>query len=313
MSAPNRIVVFDVSGIIDLARPGKGGRIEVDQPNITIAGQSAPGEGVCLRGGALEVGASNVIVRYLRSRRGFVTDEDMGDAFTAKPKDAKEQTVATGRSCGGLRPDRGQESRARSHGARLRRPGGRDLRPLLRLLGQNADENLSVSHVNRSTLSFCIVARGPGLLQRPPTPPNHSEGSLWGTGAPGGTASMHHMLYAHNRLRNPRTTGGADLPPVLTLSDSVVYDWSEFATHTGSERVALDWLDNTYQPGPSTPAAIAVVSTPPFSIRRRPRRPKVYPRGNVLIGSPAATADNRSRGRLRPQVSRNYLPRPARP
>src|SRR3954468_15843441 len=61
VSGPDRIVVFDVSGIIDLARKEKGGRIRVEQPNITIAGQTAPGEGICLRGGAIEVFAGNVM------------------------------------------------------------------------------------------------------------------------------------------------------------------------------------------------------------------------------------------------------------
>src|ERR1041385_7571670 len=47
VSQPNRIIVFEVSGIIDLSggKPGKRGKIAVDQPNITIAGQTAPGEG----------------------------------------------------------------------------------------------------------------------------------------------------------------------------------------------------------------------------------------------------------------------------
>src|ERR1700685_1442033 len=57
VSQPNRIVVFEVSGIIDLARgkdgKEKGGKLPVAQPNITIAGQTAPGEGICLKGGAL--------------------------------------------------------------------------------------------------------------------------------------------------------------------------------------------------------------------------------------------------------------------
>lgn len=100
VSEPNRIVVFDVSGIIDLknAKPGsdkpkkekkgklnKGGKIEIDKPNITIAGQTAPGEGICVKNGVLHIGSSNVIVRYIRSRRGFVTEGTQGDAIEVKP------------------------------------------------------------------------------------------------------------------------------------------------------------------------------------------------------------------------------------
>ena len=40
----------------------------IAQPNITIAGQSAPGEGICIRGGGIQVSAGNVILRHLRVR-----------------------------------------------------------------------------------------------------------------------------------------------------------------------------------------------------------------------------------------------------
>jgi pectate lyase len=98
VSAPDRIVVFDVSGIIDLARDGKGGKIAVEHPNITIAGQTAPGEGICLRGGALQISASNVIVRHLCARRGSVSEGDMGDSLSVKPKPSGEKLSVTGRT-----------------------------------------------------------------------------------------------------------------------------------------------------------------------------------------------------------------------
>jgi hypothetical protein len=79
LDGPDRIIVFEVSGIIDLAEKDKGGKISVAYPNITIAGQSAPGEGICLRGGALQILAGNVIVRHVRVRRGFISDGEMGD------------------------------------------------------------------------------------------------------------------------------------------------------------------------------------------------------------------------------------------
>src|SRR5210317_31734 len=60
-----RTVVFSVSGIIDLKRP-----LTIKHPNITIAGQTAPGDGICLRGETLVVEASHVVIRYLRVRLG---------------------------------------------------------------------------------------------------------------------------------------------------------------------------------------------------------------------------------------------------
>lgn len=69
VSASNRIVVFDVAGVIKISS-----RIVVSS-NIYIAGQTAPGEGITVYGNGFSYsGASNVICRYLRMRMGAVGD-----------------------------------------------------------------------------------------------------------------------------------------------------------------------------------------------------------------------------------------------
>lgn len=71
VSQPNRIVVFDVAGVIRLTS-----RLVV-KSNITIAGQTAPGEGVTVYGDGMSCsGASNVIIRYMRFRMGAVGTKD---------------------------------------------------------------------------------------------------------------------------------------------------------------------------------------------------------------------------------------------
>jgi len=71
MNGP-RTIVFDISGTIMLKK-----RLSVDKPNLTIAGQTAPGDGITLGNYSFLVGADNVIVRYIRSRLG---DKSEGDA-----------------------------------------------------------------------------------------------------------------------------------------------------------------------------------------------------------------------------------------
>lgn len=67
-----RIVVFRVGGLIDLKT-----NIKVVNPNITIAAQTAPGDGVCLRNHQLVIDTHDVIVRYLRSRPGDISGKEI--------------------------------------------------------------------------------------------------------------------------------------------------------------------------------------------------------------------------------------------
>ena len=291
VSQPNRIVVFEVSGIIDLTKHKegheKGTKLSIAQPNITIAGQTAPGEGVCFKGGGLEISASNVIVRYLRSRRGFVQDSDSGDAIGVKPVTKGVKEEATGQSTEAF------DKRAAKKASRGKFIHAFDSLKNIVIdhcsASWSTDENLSVTHSDHTTIAYCIAAEGLDYTNPKQTPPNHSEGSLWGSQEPDGRSTMHHMLYASNRLRNPRTTGGADMPAVLTLFNSVVANWSEYATHTGGERVHINWINNYYQPGIDTPADIRGYA---FDFHGDPEA-RIYASGNHVDGSDAATRDNR--------------------
>lgn len=72
VSQPNRTVVFDVGGVIDIT-----GQNLTIASNLTIAGQTAPGEGITIYGGRVIMSnSSNVIMRYIRMRGSISMPED---------------------------------------------------------------------------------------------------------------------------------------------------------------------------------------------------------------------------------------------
>ena len=76
VSQGNRIVVFDVGGIINIKTA-----VSI-RSNITIAGQTAPGEGIAIHGGKLSTGKqNNIIIRYLRIRPGEKTASEKDDGL----------------------------------------------------------------------------------------------------------------------------------------------------------------------------------------------------------------------------------------
>ncbi len=253
VSQPNRIVVFAVSGYIDLG----GKTFKAICGNLTIAGQTAPGEGICFKAGAISVRSNNVILTHLHFRRGFIVDGDMGDSVASDPDTATSNIMFAHLSASWA-----------------------------------TDENLTMTKPNLSTIQYCIAEEGLDYTNANQTPMNHSEGSLWGTTATNGRVSLHHSLYAHNRLRNPRTTAFdnsvlAD-SPINDCRNNVIYDWKEYASHTGSQLVRLNFMNNYYKAGLST---FASVTNFIFSMDNNHGN-KLFLEGNYFYDHPAATSNN---------------------
>lgn len=76
-----RIIVFEVSGNIILKS-----KIQINNGDLTIAGQSAPGDGVCIQNYEVNVNVSNVIIRFMRFRMGDLTQNEQ-DALWGRYKE----------------------------------------------------------------------------------------------------------------------------------------------------------------------------------------------------------------------------------
>lgn len=181
-----RIVEFDVAGYIDLRRP-----VVIRDPYISILGQTAPGQGVCLRRAPLVIRTHDVIVRYIRSRLGDVdlgVGRDDGDCLSihlAKGVQTPDQwphDVIIDHCSFSWSIDEAMSvwnSRWNSEG-----PGA----PLL----------------ERITIQWCIISEP--LRSAGHSKGEHSTALLVGEGV--GRISIHHNLFAHDWLRNPRVKGG---------------------------------------------------------------------------------------------------------
>jgi hypothetical protein len=84
VSATDRTVVFDVSGWITL-----DSALGITVDRLTLAGQTAPGGGIGIRGQKVSIGASDIVMRHMRVRRGTVKTTDRNDAMAVSSKSSR--------------------------------------------------------------------------------------------------------------------------------------------------------------------------------------------------------------------------------
>jgi len=199
-----RIVVFRTSGIIEL----KSG-LSVRKPYITIAGRTAPGDGICLKNFGFSVVTHDVIVRHLRFRTG----DEPGPAYKAKGRGFAPDAVSIGSPSRNVIFDHCSAS-------------------------WSIDECLSVSGegITNVTVQWCMITESLNDSFHPKGP--HGYGSLLRCN---GDVTFHHNIYAHHRSRSPRPGTYGDGSILLDFRNNVIYDSSGYSA---ADPVRMNYIGN---------------------------------------------------------------------
>lgn len=250
-----RIIVFNVSGIIKLKTP-----IIVRAPYITIAGQTAPGDGVCIAGESFQVNTHDVVVRHMRFRRGNTHVWYREDSFGGNPVG---NIMIDHCSC-----EWGLDENISFY---------RHMFDLGDAIGSRKEPTVNV------TIQNTISAKSLDTY-------NHAFGSTIG----GENASFMRNLWADNTGRNPSIGWGG----VFNFVNNVIYNWVHRTAGGGEYSTMSNFINNYYKPGPLTPkdsnVGWRIVKSESRSGKLFPFKQfgRVYADGNIVEGYDAITKNN---------------------
>ncbi len=229
-----RTVVFAVSGIIELETD-----LKVRHGRLTVAGQTAPGDGITLRNRALVVEADHVIIRHVRIRPGDEAGVET-DALWV----------------------RGGDHVIIDH---VSASWGND-----ETLTVSPNPNDPQSNIGNVTVQWSIISES--LNESVHRKGEHGYGSLVrGTG--GSHYSFHHNLWAHHRARMPRPGNYLDrasdpVGPIMDFSNNVFYNWGQDASGYNADTDSVsryNFVNNYYLQGPDSQGARAFEESSPFA------------------------------------------------
>lgn len=212
-----RTIVFDVAGTIYLKA-----RLTCSDPYVTIAGQTAPGRGILLRGAPFGM-ASDGITRFIRMRRGHILDDE----------DANRGLDGLGMA--------GNDHAIMDHCS----------------ISWTIDEGFSSRGAKHITLQRTLISEALNIAGHPNYPAGtaHGYAATIGGGEYGAVgSSFHHNLLAHNEGRNWSLSGGLDGAGAYDghhdIFNNVVYNWGGRATDGGTHEG--QFVANYYKMGPAT-------------------------------------------------------------
>ena len=216
LSGP-RIIVFDVAGTISLTS-----QLQVKKGDVYIAGQTAPGDGICLKDNTFRVSASNVIVRFIRCRMGDATKVE-NDAMQVMDDDDKFTNIIIDHCS----------------------------------VSWSTDECASFYGQKNFTFQWNIVSES--LRNSIHGKGSHGYGGIWGGT---NSSYHHNLLAHHDSRnpRIDHDYVSTQKGPVH-IFNNVVYNWrgntcygGESSSKNGSNYRKYNFFNNYYKPGPATPS-----------------------------------------------------------
>lgn len=249
-----RIVVFNVSGIIRLKSP-----LIVRAPYVTIAGQTAPGDGICVAGETIWIDTHDVVIRHMRFRRGetFVGRRD--DAIGGNPVgnviiDHVSATWGLDENMSFYRHMYNDET------------GG-------------PEKKMGIVNV---TIQNSLFAEGLDTY-------NHAFGSTLG----GENCSFVRNLWSSNTGRNPSIGWNG----IFNFANNVIFNWVNRSIDGGDYTAQYNIINNYFKPGPATdlndPVSYRILK-PEAGRSKLPYLTfgRVYVNGNVVEGNEKVSKDN---------------------
>lgn len=202
-----RIVILGVSGTIELKSD-----LRIRSPFLTIAGQTAPGDGICLKNFACTISTHDVVVRHLRFRPGDLMRRET-DALSLNT-------------------------------------GARNVIIDHCSASWSVDEVLSVSgtNINNITVQWCLIAES--LNQSHHRQGAHGYGSL--LRADGDITFHHNIYAHHNSRNPRPGSYGTGRGILLDFRNNLIYDWGAKAGYSADDPASLNYIGNHLKPGPST-------------------------------------------------------------